>query len=121
MNIKHFSLFALLTLMACYTPIKPSKPKLVVGIVVDQMRMDYLTRFENHFGNGGFKRFYNQGFVAKTITLIMRRLKLVLVMQVFLQVLPLLFTVLLPMIGLTKLAEKSNIVLEMIRIKVLEH
>lgn len=65
MNIKHFSLFALLTLTACYTPIKPSKPKLVVGIVVDQMRMDYLTRFENHFGNGGFKRFYNQGFVAK--------------------------------------------------------
>ena len=65
MNIKHFSLFALLTIMACYRPIKSSKPKLVVGIVVDQMRMDYLNRFENHFGNGGFKRFYNQGFVAK--------------------------------------------------------
>ena len=65
MNTKHFALFALLTLMACNTPIQPSKPKLVVGIVVDQMRIDYLTRFENHFGNEGFKRFYNQGFVAK--------------------------------------------------------
>ncbi|PTM06594.1 MAG: alkaline phosphatase, partial [Bacteroidetes bacterium] len=31
-------------------------PKLVVGIVVDQMRYDYLTRFENRFGEGGFKR-----------------------------------------------------------------
>ena len=26
------------------------KPKLVVGIVVDQMRYDYLTRFENQYG-----------------------------------------------------------------------
>ena len=30
------------------------RPKLVVGIVVDQMRYDYLTRFENKFGKGGF-------------------------------------------------------------------
>ncbi|MCB0462081.1 MAG: alkaline phosphatase family protein [Flavobacteriaceae bacterium] len=41
------------------------KPKLVVGIVVDQMRYDYLTRFENHFGNGGFKRMMNEGFNCK--------------------------------------------------------
>jgi len=33
-----------------------TSPKLVVGIVVDQMRYDYLTRFWNHYGEGGFKR-----------------------------------------------------------------
>lgn len=65
MNAKHITLLVLLSVMACNTPIQPSKPKLVVGIVVDQMRIDYLTRFENHFGNEGFKRFYDQGFVAK--------------------------------------------------------
>lgn len=42
-----------------------SKPKLVVGIVVDQMRYDYLTRFYNKFGEGGFKRMINEGFDCK--------------------------------------------------------
>jgi predicted AlkP superfamily pyrophosphatase or phosphodiesterase len=41
------------------------KPKLVVGIVVDQMRYDYLTRFYSHYGDGGFKRMINQGFNCK--------------------------------------------------------
>jgi predicted AlkP superfamily pyrophosphatase or phosphodiesterase len=40
-------------------------PKLVVGIVVDQMRYDYLTRFYNRFGEGGFKRMVNEGFNCK--------------------------------------------------------
>ena len=40
-------------------------PKLVVGIVVDQMRYDYLTRFWNHYGEGGFKRMVNEGFNCK--------------------------------------------------------
>jgi predicted AlkP superfamily pyrophosphatase or phosphodiesterase len=39
-------------------------PKLMVGIVVDQMRYDYLTRFWNHFGKGGFKRLVEGGFLA---------------------------------------------------------
>ena len=38
------------------------RPKLVVGIVVDQMRWDYLYRYYNRYGNGGFKRLINQGF-----------------------------------------------------------
>lgn len=41
------------------------RPKLVVGIVVDQMRYDYLTRFNNKFGNGGFKRMMGEGFNCK--------------------------------------------------------
>lgn len=40
-------------------------PKLVVGIVVDQMRYDYLTRFYNKYGEGGFKRMMNEGYNCK--------------------------------------------------------
>ncbi|BAO56786.1 alkaline phosphatase [Nonlabens marinus S1-08] len=40
----------------------PEGPRLVVGIVVDQMRYDYLTRFYSRYGNGGFKRLMNEGF-----------------------------------------------------------
>ncbi|MCM4168467.1 Alkaline phosphatase PafA [Arenibacter antarcticus] len=40
-------------------------PKLVVGIVVDQMRYDYLTRFWDRYGEGGFKRMVNDGFNCK--------------------------------------------------------
>ena len=39
------------------------RPKLVVGIVVDQMRWDYLYRYYDRYAtNGGFKRLLNQGF-----------------------------------------------------------
>jgi predicted AlkP superfamily pyrophosphatase or phosphodiesterase len=38
------------------------RPKLVVGIVVDQMRWDYLYRYYNRYGEGGFKRLLNEGF-----------------------------------------------------------
>ena len=40
-------------------------PKLVVGIVIDQMRFDYLTRFWDQYGEGGFKRMVNEGFNCK--------------------------------------------------------
>ncbi|PHR99567.1 MAG: alkaline phosphatase, partial [Leeuwenhoekiella sp.] len=42
------------------------KPKLVVGIVVDQMRFDYLTRFEAQFGDRGFKRLMSDGFECRS-------------------------------------------------------
>jgi predicted AlkP superfamily pyrophosphatase or phosphodiesterase len=42
-----------------------TKPKLVVGIVIDQMRNDYIYRFWNRFGNGGFKRLINDGYYFK--------------------------------------------------------
>ena len=38
------------------------KPKLVVGIVIDQMRYDYLTRFADKYGEDGFKRIIKNGF-----------------------------------------------------------
>jgi len=42
-----------------------SKPTLVVGIVVDQMRYDYLTQFEAKYGEGGFKRMIREGYNCK--------------------------------------------------------
>jgi len=40
-------------------------PKLVVGVVVDQMRFDYISRFYLQFGNDGFKRLINEGFECR--------------------------------------------------------
>ena len=39
--------------------------KLVVGVVVDQMRYDYLTRFWDQYSEGGFKRLVHGGFIGK--------------------------------------------------------
>ncbi|MEO8088088.1 MAG: alkaline phosphatase family protein, partial [Bacteroidota bacterium] len=41
----------------------PAKPKLVVGIVVDQMRYDYLFRFKEKYSEGGFRRLMHDGFL----------------------------------------------------------
>lgn len=43
--------------------IKSSKPKLIVGIVVDQMRYDYLNRFYNKYSEGGFKKLMTKGYM----------------------------------------------------------
>ena len=42
-----------------------SRPKLVVGIVVDQMRQEYIYRYYAGFGEGGFKRMVNDGFMLQ--------------------------------------------------------
>ena len=43
-----------------------NRPKLVVGIVVDQMRWDFLYRYYDRYAaNGGFKRMLNQGFTCE--------------------------------------------------------
>lgn len=41
------------------------RPKLVVGIVVDQMRWDYLYRYYDRYQSGGFKRLLNDGFTCE--------------------------------------------------------
>ena len=51
----------LFTVTSAYTQ-TVTKPKLVVGIVVDQMRWDYLYRFYDRYSAGGFKRLLNEGF-----------------------------------------------------------
>ncbi len=42
--------------------ISTPQPKLVIGLVVDQMRWDYLYKFKKLYGKGGFNRLLNQGF-----------------------------------------------------------
>lgn len=41
------------------------KPKLVVGVVVDQMRWDYLYRYYDRYSDNGFKRLLNEGFSSE--------------------------------------------------------
>lgn len=38
------------------------RPKLVVGLVLDQFRWDYLVRYNDRFSNRGFKRLMAEGF-----------------------------------------------------------
>jgi len=42
-----------------------ARPKLVVGIVVDQMRWDYLYRYYSRYGSGGFRRLLDDGFTCE--------------------------------------------------------
>jgi predicted AlkP superfamily pyrophosphatase or phosphodiesterase len=46
-------------------PTDVNRPKLVVGLVIDQMRWDYLYRYYSRYSNGGFKRLVNEGFSAE--------------------------------------------------------
>lgn len=45
--------------------IPPDKPKLIVGIVLGQMRYDYIFRYWDKMGEGGFKRLVNEGTFCK--------------------------------------------------------
>ena len=53
------SAFMLLTALTTFSQ---ERPKLIVGIAVDQMRWDYLHRYYNLYGEGGFKRIMNEGY-----------------------------------------------------------
>lgn len=39
-----------------------ARPKLVVGIIVDQMRWDYLERYKDRYCEGGFRRMMSEGY-----------------------------------------------------------
>ncbi|MBN1186894.1 MAG: alkaline phosphatase family protein [Bacteroidales bacterium] len=43
----------------------PEKPKLIVGVVVQQMRYDYIQRYWEKLGEDGFKRLINEGALCK--------------------------------------------------------
>lgn len=43
------------------------KPKLIVGIVVDQMSYEYLYRFKDNYNDDGFKRLMREGFNVKNM------------------------------------------------------
>lgn len=74
MNVKRFLTFPLL--LATFSIFAQSgnqtqlnRPKLVVGIVVDQMRWDYLYRYYDRYSNTGFKRMLNEGFTCENTML----------------------------------------------------
>src|SRR5258706_11129597 len=48
---------------------KSSKPKLVVGIIIDQMRWDFLYRYADRYSDDGFKRLLHQGFSCENTML----------------------------------------------------
>ena len=54
-------LILLITTFTAIQVFSQQKPKLVVGIVVDQMRYDYIYRFWEDFSNDGFKKLINKG------------------------------------------------------------
>ncbi len=41
------------------------RPKVVIGIAVDQMRWDYIYKFYNLYSDNGFKRLLNNGYVCQ--------------------------------------------------------
>ncbi len=60
--MKKIALNIFLIMCSHYTLIGQEKPKLVVGIVVDQMRWDYLYHFKERFGKLGFQKMLDNGF-----------------------------------------------------------
>jgi len=58
-------LFLLIVSSPFFVFAQQQKPKLVIGIVIDQMRYDYLDRYWNKLGNDGFKKIINNGFNCK--------------------------------------------------------
>lgn len=60
--MRKFILYLLLLLSFTATAQNIQRPKLIVGIVVDQMRWDYLYRYYDRYSNDGFKRLLNGGY-----------------------------------------------------------
>lgn len=89
-------------------------PKLVVGIVVDQMRYDYITRYWERYREEGFKLRFAKVLMLETITLITSQPILDQDTLLFILVQPQPFMVLLVMIGMIKLSIRVYIVQEMI-------
>lgn len=57
----------LLTLFVISNISAQQRPKLVVGIVVDQMKMEYLYRFSDDFSPNGFKKLMNNGYTFQNM------------------------------------------------------
>ena len=57
--------YLVLTLGTTFAQNTQEKPKLIVGIIVDQMRQEYLYKFADRYSEGGFKRMIKEGFMMK--------------------------------------------------------
>lgn len=61
-NLASLLFITCFSFFTCY-----SQPKLVVGIVVDQMRYDYLEKYKKKFGTDGFRRLMRDGFSCDNV------------------------------------------------------
>lgn len=57
-----FALTACCSVLSLRAQPVDNPPKLIVGLVVDQMRYDFLTRYWDNFGEGGFRRLVEEGY-----------------------------------------------------------
>ena len=55
------ALFLLCSIPAAFASAYNARPKLIVVIVIDQFRGDYLERYRDQFGDGGFRVFIDRG------------------------------------------------------------
>src|ERR1035437_1485028 len=55
------ALFLLCSIPAAFASAHNARPKLIVVIVIDQFRGDYLERYRDQFGAGGFRVFIDRG------------------------------------------------------------
>jgi len=61
-------LFSVSVLVKCYGQgayLPPDKPRLVIGIVVEQLKYDQLEKFRDRLGDNGIKRLINEGTYFK--------------------------------------------------------
>jgi hypothetical protein len=61
------SILAVLTVTGARAQQHTESPKLVINIVIDQLRGDYLRYFGSTFGEKGFKRLMNEGLVYHSV------------------------------------------------------
>src|SRR5512133_2589604 len=47
-----------------HTTVSNNAPRLIVGLVVENMHPDYIERYWNKFGEDGFKRLYSGGYIC---------------------------------------------------------
>lgn len=64
---KNIAMMAFLIISIGASGQKTKHPKLIVGIVVDQMRYDYIDKFYSTFGEGGFKKLVDEGFYCRNV------------------------------------------------------
>ena len=53
--------FVLVASFALTAQVRAAQPKLVVAVIVDQMRYDYLERFHHQFSSNGFRLLMDRG------------------------------------------------------------
>jgi len=59
------SLVAVLAVAGLQAQNVPAVPRLVVGLTVDQLRMDYVEAFSAMYGERGFKRLWKEGRICR--------------------------------------------------------